>query len=476
MTSVSKTKNDSNLLLSYYGDDFTGSTDVMEVLQWAGLRTVLFLEPPSTEQLSRFEGLRAFGVAGWGRTMSPSEMDEEMVPILDSLKRSGSSLVQYKTCSTFDSSPEVGSIGKVIEIGREVFQKTPIPVLIGAPMLGRYQAFGNLFARSGLDTEPFRLDRHPTMSCHPITPMDESDLRLHLSKQTRLSVELFDLLRLEGRAPEKRFQEIRDEDPAAILIDVVSNKHLSVIGKILDLFRLVDSGNQCPAFLVGSSGIEYALVEHWSETNQLEDLRSRPPGKPGFGQTDQVIVLTGSCSPVNAIQIDCALQNGFDELPLNPARLINPETRHGEVHRSVADALLKLENGCSLILHTSKGPEDSRIHETMKQYAEMGFSHMDTKLKNGRTLGPILGRILKSILDKRPFKRLAVAGGDTSGYVAREVGIEALEAIAPVAPGSPLCRIRASNSLDHCEILFKGGQVGRKDIWLDMLNGRKSAD
>jgi uncharacterized protein YgbK (DUF1537 family) len=38
-----------SLLLAYYGDDFTGSTDAMEVLQWAGLRTVLFLEPPSAE-------------------------------------------------------------------------------------------------------------------------------------------------------------------------------------------------------------------------------------------------------------------------------------------------------------------------------------------------------------------------------------------------------------------------------------------
>ncbi|MBV5333578.1 four-carbon acid sugar kinase family protein, partial [bacterium] len=50
--------------------------------------------------------------------------------------------------------------------------------MVGAPFLRRYVAFGNLFARAGDIT--YRLDRHPTMSNHPITPMTEGDLRLHL--------------------------------------------------------------------------------------------------------------------------------------------------------------------------------------------------------------------------------------------------------------------------------------------------------
>ena len=42
------------LVLAYYGDDFTGSTDVMEVLTWAGLPGVLFLQSPTEAQLARF--------------------------------------------------------------------------------------------------------------------------------------------------------------------------------------------------------------------------------------------------------------------------------------------------------------------------------------------------------------------------------------------------------------------------------------
>ena len=86
-----------------------------------------------------------------------------------------------------------------------MFGERPTPLAVGLPLLGRYVAFGNLFALSGLDTEPFRLDRHPTMSRHPVTPMNESDLRVILTGQTALPVELLDVLKLDGRRIQCQF-------------------------------------------------------------------------------------------------------------------------------------------------------------------------------------------------------------------------------------------------------------------------------
>lgn len=40
------------LLLSYYGDDFTGSTDAMDAFTTAGLPTVLFVTPPRVQDRS----------------------------------------------------------------------------------------------------------------------------------------------------------------------------------------------------------------------------------------------------------------------------------------------------------------------------------------------------------------------------------------------------------------------------------------
>ena len=78
------------LLLTYYGDDFTGSTDSMEALALGGLRVALFLEPPQPEQLQeRFAGLQAVGLAGISRSLSPVQMEAELRPKLARLKRLG---------------------------------------------------------------------------------------------------------------------------------------------------------------------------------------------------------------------------------------------------------------------------------------------------------------------------------------------------------------------------------------------------
>jgi uncharacterized protein YgbK (DUF1537 family) len=442
----------SALLLAYYGDDFTGSTDVMEALSLAGLRTVLFLKPPTPKQLAKFPGLRAFGIAGGSRTMSPEEMDRELPPALEALKASGARIVHYKVCSTFDSSPKIGSIGKAIEVGRRVFGERPTPLVVGAPVLGRYVVFGNLFARSGLDTEPFRLDRHPTMSRHPVTPMKEADLRLILAEQTQLPVELVDVLKLEG--VRGSWSAVRGSRPAPIvLFDTLREAHLPVIGRAIE--RLADEGQ---LFVVGSSGIEYALTAHWQESGRSRrSARTADSPKPA----KQLIAVSGSCSPVTDRQIEVAIQNGIPEVPLRSRHLMQV-THLGFVRtRIMLEVQDLLASSRGLILHTSRGPADTRM---IKRKA--------TREKLASNLGPALALILEELLVSTGVRRAVVCGGDTSMHVARALGIEALEYLGPMAPGSPLCKVHAPGRIaDGCEIVFKGGQVGRDNFFLDVLNG-----
>ena len=124
------------------------------------------------------------------RSLPTDKMQAELTPIFNRLKKLNALIMHYKFCSTFDSSTDIGSIGRAIEIGAEIFQSGVVPVIVGAPALGRYVAFGNLFARSGGNSEVFRIDRHPTMSRHPVTPMNEADLIVHLSRQTSLPITL----------------------------------------------------------------------------------------------------------------------------------------------------------------------------------------------------------------------------------------------------------------------------------------------
>ena len=69
--------------------------------------------------------------------------------------------------------------------------------------------------------------------------------------------------------------------------------------------------------------------------------------------------------------------------------------------------------------------------------------------------------------------RVCVAGGDTSGFVARELGVRSLEFVAPIAPGSPLCRMHAPAAPPTAEICFKGGQVGKGNFFGLVRAGRK---
>ena len=82
--------------------------------------------------------------------------------------------------------PAVGSLGTVIELAREAYGSQPVPLLFAQPDFGRYTVFGHHFARDG--DRVWRLDRQPTMSRHPVTPMGESDLAVHLGRQTRLPI------------------------------------------------------------------------------------------------------------------------------------------------------------------------------------------------------------------------------------------------------------------------------------------------
>src|SRR5262245_1361247 len=129
------------LLLAYYGDDLTGSTDALEFICRAGAKAVLFIEPPTTEQLKAFPQLDAFGVAGKTRSLSPPEMEKVLLSAFEQIKKTGVKHVHYKVCSTFDSSPDIGSIGKAIDCGHAVFNSMIVPVLGGMPALGRYCVF-----------------------------------------------------------------------------------------------------------------------------------------------------------------------------------------------------------------------------------------------------------------------------------------------------------------------------------------------
>ncbi|WP_338556781.1 four-carbon acid sugar kinase family protein [Paenibacillus sp. KS-LC4] len=452
-------------LLSYYGDDFTGSTDVLEALFRAGLRAALFLETPSEQLLaSKFADIEAIGVAGIGRSLTPDEAERELRPVLEQLRKIGAAVTHYKICSTFDSSAEVGSIGKAAEIGRSVFGAGYVPVLAGVPYLGRYTLFGNHFAAAGEET--YRLDRHPTMSRHPITPMAEADLRKHLSEQTELKMALMDILALEGAESEvgERLAELVErERPDLVLFDVLDEARLAAAGKLI----WAEAQQRDGLFAIGSSGVEYALGACW---RQLGLLPPQPElSTAQAAEVERLLVVSGSCSPVTEQQIKAAQAAGFAGIRVPAEELLDGRKGAAARQQLLNEAREKLAEGRSLLLYSAEGVDDPSISRFRDKLAEQGYGPE----QSSRLLGALLGALARELILDEQLTRIVIAGGDTSGYVTRSLGIYALECVAALTPGAPLCRAFSEESaLDGLELVLKGGQIGERDFFTRMKQGR----
>jgi uncharacterized protein YgbK (DUF1537 family) len=452
-------------LLCYYGDDFTGSTDVLEALFQAGLKTILFLEPPTLEMLrEQFRDLDCYGVAGVGRSLSPEGMERELRPLLTTMKNAGAAVVHYKICSTFDSSPDIGSIGKAMEIGRDVFGGRYVPLLVGVPYLRRYTVFGNHFAAAG--DRIHRLDRHPTMSQHPVTPMVEADLRKHLQKQTKLQTSLFDILSLEGadREVQGRLEQlIEEEQPEVVLFDVLDDPRLERAGRLI--WQEANDGEGL--FVVGSSGVEYALNACWKADGILPPVEQEVVV---FESVDRLLVVSGSCSPVTEKQIQRALEAGFIGIRVPMNELIQPELAQEVQMRLQQEARAVLESGRSVVLYTASGPQDQTIALIRETLAAQGLKAEDS----GRILGKALGELTRELVAETGLSRILIAGGDTSGYITRELGIYALACKAALEPGGPLCRAYSTEpQFDGLELVLKGGQVGGENFFDKVKVGTK---
>jgi 3-oxoisoapionate kinase len=430
---------DRRLLLSYYGDDFTGSTDVMEALATDGIRTVLFTGIPLEKQLESFADCDAIGLAGTSRSETPDWMDTHLRDAFEWLKSLDASHCHYKVCSTFDSSPAVGSIGKAIEIGSDVFRQKTVPLMVGAPQLKRYTAFGHLFA--AYRGEVYRIDRHPVMSRHPVTPMAESDLRVHLGAQTILPVDLRSFDRLD--------QPLQGE--GIVLLDVLDAASQVAAGR-----RLLEIAAQNGPFVVGSSGVEYAMLQAWEGRGGNREDRASFADVPA---ADRVVAVSGSVSPTTERQIRYALSHGFRGLAVDALALSRGDT---DLTAIIEAALAMLSGGASVLIYTALGGTTERSAD------------LDSTPGSRHRLGRSLGKIARALIERAGVRRLIVAGGDTSSHAIHELGIHALMTRMPLpaTPGSPLCLAHSDNShLDGLELALKGGQIGGDDYFALIRDG-----
>jgi uncharacterized protein YgbK (DUF1537 family) len=227
----------------------------------------------------------------------------------------------------------------------------------------------------------------------------------------------------------------------SVLLDTVNEDELLKIGEWLN----AQQKKHGQLFSVGGSGIEMALGNSWNKEGVLKRVTKWKTIK----KAKPLLVVSGSCSPVTAEQIAYAKANGFEEVIIDAINIRSGGVVDESVMKRVNELLSQQK---SVIIHTGE--------------------KLTQKLSSEK-LGTSLGTIARNAVINVGVKRIVIAGGDTSSYAARAMEIDAVEMIAPLIIGAPLCRACSKNKkINGLEVNFKGGQVGSEDYFEVMANGK----
>ena len=416
----------------WYGDDFTGATDTLATLARRGRRAFLFLRVPEPQQLAQAGDLEAVGIAGAARAMSPDEMKIELAPVGAFFRDLGIRLLHYKCCSTFDSAPARGNIAVAAAALREYVSYETVAIVGGQPSLGRYCAFSNLFASFGADGDIFRLDRHPTMSRHPATPMNEADLRLHLLALGMQDIGAihWPLLVGDPEAVAAEWQRL-SETASTMLLDALDAQHVEAIGRLLR-----NESRQRSLLAVGPSSVAQAFFE---EREPVIDPSSALADGP-------VLAFVGSLSPTTRVQIAAA--RSYKRLAVDAVSLLSSADAR---ERIVAKTIAMLAHGEHVMLSTAPEAGDAP-HAAAADLAEVSALLVD------------------AILRGHPVRRLAIAGGDTSSRIVGRLGYWGLGYHSQISNGVAISLARSDDaSRDGMLVMLKGGQMGHEQLFESFL-------
>ena len=337
---------------------------------------------------------------------------------------------------------------------RQVWLGCFVPIHAAAPEFGRYTLFGHHFARAG--QQVYRLDRHPVMSVHPVTPMHDAELRLVLNKQGFTPAQLVDLRQLDQYVLKHidLAEELSRSDSA--VFDSYTQQHVVTTASLL--CQLSHYRQVCA---MAAQGLAHGLGQYWRESGSI----SGAPPMQQLEATDKLWVLSGSCSDLSAKQIAFARQVGFLCLRLTPELLF--DEGRGGFEQVLLQTLEALKKGQSVVVFTAEGPQDQHAH-VLREWTSHWVSG-----QLAQRIGNLFATIASKAFRHTRLARLVVAGGDSSSFTMRSLGAQALQCKASHFVQNAHFASLVSDDADihGKEVLLKGGQVGAEDIYQLALSG-----
>ncbi|MCV3272755.1 3-oxo-tetronate kinase [Roseobacter sinensis] len=422
------------MLIGVIADDFTGASDIANTLARGvapdgGLRTAQFAGIPTDPAPSEIE---AGVISLKSRTAPRAAAVDESRTALRWLRAQGCRQIVFKYCSTFDSTPE-GNIGPVAEALADELGATKVVFCPAFPATGRTVYQGHLFVH---DTP---LDRSG-MADHPLTPMTDPDIRRWLQSQTRAAVGHLpiDIVR---RGPSAIRCALDAADARFLIADAISEDNLMDLGAALADAPLI----------TGGSGIAQGLPRHFIP---------RATGRAAAayaGVTGPEAILAGSCSGATRAQVE-AHAAAHPTLPIDVRGVMA-----GTVTVKSLTGFFDANVGRAPLAYSSATPAEVRALQ-----AEFGRDALAARLDT-------LFAQTASALVRSGYRRLVVAGGETSGAVAQSVAATlkapAMTIGPEIDPGIPVLTVGDDAPV---ALALKSGNFGGIDVFQKALRVMES--
>ncbi|CAH0200557.1 3-oxo-tetronate kinase [Pseudomonas mediterranea] len=414
-------------LLGCIADDFTGATDLANMLVRGGMRTVQSIGIPGADDA---EGLAADAIviALKSRTLPVAEAIDESLAALTWLRERGCQQIFFKYCSTFDSTA-AGNIGQVSEALLKALGSDFTLACPAFPENGRTIFRGHLFVQDQLLNES-------GMQHHPLTPMTDANLVRVLQAQTSLQVGLlrYDSVAQGVDAVRAKIAGLRAQGVGMAIADALSDADLYTLGAACADLPL----------LTGGSGLALGLPDNFRRAGQLRDFDvSTLPQVPG-GE----VVLAGSASIATNGQVAAWLEAGRPALRIDPVALAAGEpvvARALAFARDAADTVL--------IYATNSADEVKAVQQ------QLGAGRAGALVENA------LGEIARG-LREQGVRRFVIAGGETSGAVVKALEVTLLQIGAQIDPGVPAT---LSSGAEPLALALKSGNFGGRDFFAKAL-------
>ena len=416
-------------LLGCIADDFTGATDLANMLVKNGMRTVQLLGVPGPE--TAVPDADAVVVALKSRTNPVDEAVAMSLGALEWLRKAGVRQFFFKYCSTFDST-EKGNIGPVAEA---LLAALGADFTIACPALpenARSVYQGHLFVGDTLLSES-------SMRNHPLNPMTDSNLVRFLGRQTQGTVGLvpFAVVDAGPRAVRAAFDKARAGDVRIAIVDAVSERDLAVIGTACADMPLI----------TGGSGVALGLPENFRRAGLLAP-QEHADALPAIAGSEAVI--SGSCSPATLAQV-ATMRETCPTFEIDPLALADGSLT---VARVIDWAVPRLGRQRVLITASARPEKVAAVQRRLGVAAA------------GQLVENAFSKIAVALVEAG-VRRLVVAGGETSGAVVGALGIRGLRIGREIAPGVPCT---ASIGRRPMALALKSGNFGGPAFFAEALD------